>query len=234
MGQKLLMGRIKSVKRIIYSSLASLVIVFVMIFWPAGMLNWAAGWLYLGLFVVSSLASYFYLLRINPDVIEYRLHTGPGTKTWDKVFFVFFIPLTVSIFVVAGFDAVRFDWSDMSLYFWPLGLLLWVTGYSFIVWAMGVNPFFEKTVRLQAERGHYVIQSGPYQFIRHPGYTGFVVWFLATPFLLGSWYAFLPTLILFIILLIRTYFEDKMLQEELEGYSDYVKKTPYRLMPGVW
>jgi protein-S-isoprenylcysteine O-methyltransferase Ste14 len=99
---------------------------------------------------------------------------------------------------------------------------------------MGVNPFFEKTVRIQTERGHRVIDTGPYRFVRHPGYLGFFGWGLSTPLLLGSWWAFLPALLSMVSLVIRTALEDRTLREELAGYREYASKVRYRLIPGIW
>ena len=96
------------------------------------------------------------------------------------------------------------------------------------------NRFFSSMVRIQTERGHQVISTGPYRWIRHPGYTGALLLYLATPIFLDSRWAFLPALFLTIVLLIRTNLEDKVLQNELEGYREYAKRVRYRLLPGVW
>jgi protein-S-isoprenylcysteine O-methyltransferase Ste14 len=99
---------------------------------------------------------------------------------------------------------------------------------------MGVNPFFEKTVRIQTERGHRVIDTGPYNFVRHPGYLGFFGWNLSAPMLLGSWWAFIPAVLSVISIVIRTALEDRTLRAELDGYEEYVRRIRYRLIPGVW
>ncbi len=99
---------------------------------------------------------------------------------------------------------------------------------------MGVNPFFEKTVRIQTERGHRVIDTGPYRFVRHPGYLGFCGWMLSTPLLLGSWWAFVPALLSILALVIRTTLEDRTLHNELTGYREYARRVHYRLIPRVW
>ena len=91
-----------------------------------------------------------------------------GTKPWDKLWFVFFTQAFIAIYVVAGFDTVRYEWSTMPLWLWLPGLAIWLPGNALFTWAMGVNPFFEKTVRIQTERGHHVIDTGPYHFVRHP------------------------------------------------------------------
>ena len=171
---------------------------------------------------------------MNPAVIEHRLHTGKGTKSWDKLWLVFFTLVFLAIYIVAGFDAVRFAWSSMSPWLWPLGLALWLPGYVLFTWAMGVNPFFEKPVRIQTEREHRVIDTGPYSFIRHPGYLGFFGWSLSTPLFLGSWWALMPATLAIIAIVIRTALEDRTLCEELAGYREYSDRVRYRLIPGVW
>jgi len=99
---------------------------------------------------------------------------------------------------------------------------------------MGVNPFFEKTVRIQSERGHRVIDTGPYSFVRHPGYLGFAGWILSTPLLLGSWWALIPAILSTVCLVVRTALEDRTLRMELAGYEEYIHRVRYRLVPGIW
>jgi protein-S-isoprenylcysteine O-methyltransferase Ste14 len=107
-------------------------------------------------------------------------------------------------------------------------------GYSLGTWATLVNRFFSAVVRIQRDRGHTVVSSGPYRLIRHPGYAGAVVTSLATPLLLGSLWALIPAVLAVCTLIIRTALEDRTLQEELEGYHDYTARVRYRLLPGVW
>ena len=214
--------------------LASFLLFAAIIFWPAGTLDWLAGWLYFGLVSTSWIITSIYLQRVNPEVIEHRLQLKKGTKPWDKRWAVFFAPTFMAIYLVAGFDAVRFEWSVMPLWLWLPGLAIWLPGNALITWAMGVNPFFEKTVRIQTERGHRVIDTGPYRFVRHPGYLGFFGWILSTPLLLGSWWALLPTLLSIAGLAIRTLLEDRTLHEELTGYREYASRVRYRLIPGIW
>ena len=112
--------------------------------------------------------------------------------------------------------------------------MLFIAGMALFSWSMGVNPFFEKTVRIQTERGHRVIDTGPYAFVRHPGYVGFFGWCLSAPLLLSSWWAFVPAILSVIGLVIRTALEDRTLLQELDGYAAYAERVRYRLMPGVW
>lgn len=228
------MRKIESRARLFIATLAGPGFIAAILFWPAGRIDWLEGWLYFGIVMTSMSAGFFYLWRVNPEVIEHRLRGGKGTKFWDKLWLVFFALVFLAIYVVAGFDAVRFSWSSMSPWLWPVGLVLWLQGYVLLTWSMGVNPFFEKTVRIQAERGHRVIETGPYSFVRHPGYLGFFGWSLSTPLFLGSWWAFIPAMLSIIAIVIRTALEDRTLCEELTGYREYADRVRYRLIPGVW
>ena len=213
---------------------AAVTVFAVLVFWPAGRLDWVAGWLYVGLVALNFLVNLVYLQRVNPELIEARMRVARGTKRWDIVWGVIFGPMLLATYVVAGFDVVRFEWSTMSPLFWPVGLLLFLPGTVLFSWSMGVNPFFEKTVRIQSDRGHRVIDTGPYAFIRHPGYLGFFGWCLSAPLLLGSWWAFVPALLSVAGLVVRTALEDRTLHKELEGYAAYSQRVRYRLLPGVW
>ena len=226
--------KIWSTTRLLTASIFGFAFFFVVIFWPAGRIDWVEGWLYFGVITTSLIINFIYLHHVNPEVIEHRLRLGKGTKRWDMIWLTFFTLAFLALYIIAGFDAVRYEWSTMPLWLWPLGLVLWLSGNVLFTWSMGVNPFFEKTVRIQTERGHRVIDTGPYSFVRHPGYLGFFGWSLSVPLLLGSWWAFLPALLCIITLIIRTALEDRTLQEELTGYREYVRKVRYRLIPRVW
>ncbi len=227
---------IKSTIRLLIAFIAGLGLFTAIIFWPAGRIDWVEGWLYLVIITAYLMISTFYLKRVNPTLIEHRLQVrfGEGTKRWDKIWSVTFAPLFFAIYVIAGFDAVRFEWSNMSPWLWPLGFVLFIPSLALITWSMGVNPFFERTVRIQTERGHHVIDNGPYRFVRHPGYLGFFGWSLTTPLLLGSWWAFLPALLSIIGIMIRTALEDRTLREELTRYEEYTSRVHFRLIPGIW
>ena len=207
------------------------------IFWSAGTIVWIEGWLYLGIVIAYQCITVFYLIKVNPDLIEYRLKfvgLSKGTKRWDKIWLMLFTPLFIAIYVIAGFDAVRFHWSDMSQLFWLPGLVLFVPTAALFSWSMGVNPFFEKTVRIQTERGHRVIDTGPYRFVRHPGYLGFFGWCLSAPLILGSWWAFIPAIMSILAIVVRTSLEDRTLRDELNGYEEYASRVNYKLIPRIW
>ena len=225
---------IESQIRLIVSFLAALGLFVAVIFWPAGQFDWVSGWVYVGILISSLFVNVVYLLRFNPEVIKHRLRVGAGTKRWDKIWAVVFTPVFLGIYVIAGFDAVRFEWSAMSPWLWPLGLALFMSGMGLTTWSMQVNPFFEKTVRIQTERGHCVVDTGPYGFVRHPGYLGFSAWTISVPLFLGSWWAFLPAFLAIIGIVIRTALEDRTLLRELIGYGEYASRVRYRLIAGIW
>ena len=212
----------------------ALVFLAAIIFVPAGTWDWTRGWLYVALITANFVGNLIYLNRVNPELIGARLSVRTGTKTWDIAWGAVFGPVMFAVFVVAGLDAVRFSWTSMSPWLWFVGIALFVPGTLLFTWAMGVNPFFEKTVRIQTDRGHRVIDTGPYQLVRHPGYVGFFGWFLSVPFLLGSWWSLVPAGAAVAGLIVRTALEDRTLRAELSGYDEYASRVRYRLLPGVW
>jgi len=114
------------------------------------------------------------------------------------------------------------------------GLLFTLLGYGLFMWAMASNAYFSEGVRIQSERGHAVASGGPYRFVRHPGYVGVIIAHLATPFLLGSLWALIPSALLAGLFVLRTHLEDKTLTAELDGYEAYTQETRFRLLPGIW
>jgi len=144
-----------------------------------------------------------------------------------------FAPAMIAMYVVAVREAGD-GVSGEPAAAWLLGLPLFVSGWALIIWSMVVNPFFEKTVRIQNDHDHRVIDTGPYAYVRHPGYVGFLAWILSTPLLLGSIWSFAPALLAAAALVIRTVLEDRLLQAELAGYAAYATRVRFRLIPGVW
>ncbi len=203
------------------------------LFVSAGRLDWMMAWVFLGVYIAIILIS---LIFIDPELIEERSHIGPGAKKWDLVLaslvVVFLFPAT---FIIAGLDAGRYHWSPpFPIWVQLFALLVFVMASAFQSWAMVVNKFFSTIVRIQTDRGHYVVTGGPYKYVRHPGYTGAIVVSIALPLLLGSLWALIPALIGDCILVVRTVFEDNTLKKELEGYKDYANRVRYRLIPGIW
>ena len=203
------------------------------VFVNAPRLGWTLGWIYVGIIVATLTINMTCLLRWNPDLIRRRMRVSKFSKTWDKVWVVLFGVAMIAIYVVAVMEA-RDRVSSAPGAAWLLGLAIFVPGWALAIWSMVVNPFFEKTVRIQTDHGHRVIDTGPYAYVRHPGYVGFVGWILSTPLLLASAWAFVPALLAVAGIVIRTALEDRTLHAELPGYPEYAARVRFRLIPGVW
>ncbi|QCI69450.1 isoprenylcysteine carboxylmethyltransferase family protein [Phreatobacter stygius] len=204
------------------------------LFLPAGHLSWTRGWLFLVIFSFAMASAAAALWQINPEIFAARRRIQPGTKSWDKLLLALLAPALLAIPVVAGLDDGRFHWSAMTTPVVALGYLLWLAGFAGTTWAQAVNRHFEPGVRIQTDRDHQVIDSGPYALVRHPGYSAAGLLLVGIALSLGSWWALLPALVSALILVIRTRWEDETLQAELPGYRDYAQRVRSRLVPGVW
>ena len=202
-----------------------------LLFALAGRLDWIWAWAYLGVQVG--------ILAINAmimpaELIAERGQPGENVKGWDKVLTTLTGLPVLAVPVVAGLDE-RWGWSPALAPGVQLaGLALYALGMGLFSWAMVANPFFSTAVRLQMDRGQTVASSGPYGYVRHPGYVGFVVSYFGTALALGSLWALIPAGLVAGCLVVRTALEDHTLQEELPGYRDYARRVRYRLLPGIW
>lgn len=204
------------------------------LFVAAGTAAWWPGWAYIGLCAASTVAQRAYVSRRHPDLPGRRKRVGKGTPTWDKAWNALFLLLMLAMLVTAALDARGLPGSGMGIGWWPLGLVLLAASMGLGTWAMVNNPFFEGSVRIQEELGHRVVDTGPYACVRHPGYVGLIALAAATPFLLLSWFAFVPAGLATAWLVLRTALEDRFLRDRLTGYPEYMRRTRYRLVPGVW
>lgn len=200
----------------------------------AGTIGWINAWIYAGMRLLYHVTYVGLLMKKNPELLNQRGRVKKNTKAFDKVILISFVPLFLLIQIVCGLDAVRFEWSGMSLGYIIFGVVIWAAGISFILWSMVANPHFEASVRIQEERDHRVFASGPYRIVRHPGYLGFITMLLSVPFILGSWWGLVPSAVFAVLIIIRTGLEDRMLKGELSGYGDYAKETRHRLLPFIW
>lgn len=218
---------------IVYSVVLPL-IVGALLFVPAGRIDWQLGWLFLAVSTVVTIISALWLRRVNPEIFAARRRIQPGTKGWDFVVLNILFAAIFAVFVVAGMDAGRYRWSDLA---WPTvvaGYFLYLSGFAGMTWAQGVNRHFEPGVRIQADRSHHVIDTGPYRIVRHPGYAAAILLFVGMALTLGSLWALLPVAVIAVDLIVRTALEDATLQRELPGYLEFTRRTRYRLLPGVW
>ncbi|NQV21978.1 MAG: isoprenylcysteine carboxylmethyltransferase family protein [Rhodospirillales bacterium] len=209
---------------------------FVWVFFSlAGRWDWMRGWTYIGILIAGNAINELVLWFRNPELFRLRGRTGEGTKTWDKVCLALFGLTVMLILIVGALDAGRYQWSVMPFWLWPFGVALYAGGQALLIWSMVVNPFFEKTARIQKDRDHRVVDGGPYALVRHPGYVGIILGFvLGSPLMLGSWWAFVPAAISALSLVVRTALEDRMLRAGLEGYKAYATRVRYRLIPYFW
>ncbi len=203
------------------------------LFGAAGQLLWPMGWAVLGIFLASRVAA---MVFMNPDLLRERAAPGPGVDRGDIWLAALgYLSLYTATFIVAGLDAVRFGPAvAIPAPVQVAALLLFALGYAFATWAVLSNPFFATLVRVQTDRGHFVVSTGPYALIRHPGYAGGGLAHLALPFALGSIWALVPAMLGTILFVLRTGREDRTLRDHLEGYREYQSRVRWRLLPGVW
>lgn len=205
-----------------------------LLFGFAGTFNWERGWIFIFTFFIYIVVNLVILLKVNPEVIEERSRFHRDAKKWDMILMSIGSIFILGTLVVAGLDEKN-KWSELSGVVWLyLGVFLFVIGNLYILWAMAVNKWFSKLVRIQSERAHRVVTEGPYSHVRHPGYVGWAVMWIAIPLILGSLWAFVPAVLSVVLIVIRTSLEDKTLQSELPGYMEYVSKVKYRLIPKLW
>jgi protein-S-isoprenylcysteine O-methyltransferase Ste14 len=211
-----------------------IIIMGAMLFGTAGTMSWPMGWAFLagyGAVVVFSAL----VVPMDAEYAEERTTMKDDVKEWDK--YLAGIPSLLfpwALLIVAGLDR-RLGWSEEIGLGWMIAaLVVALLAYLLSVWASVVNKFYARFVRIQTERGHHPVSSGPYAVIRHPGYLGIGLFSLLVPIGLGSYWTLIPGGLMTVLLIVRTALEDKTLQEELEGYADYAQKTRWRLLPGIW
>jgi protein-S-isoprenylcysteine O-methyltransferase Ste14 len=202
-----------------------------------GHLGWLQAWVYAFLIVVAGIGGRIWAERQHPGLLAERVNfeKAQEAKPWDKVLApLMAVSLSFPLVIVAGLDH-RFEWSPVfPLWLNVLGFILISLGYAFAAWALAENRFFSSVVRIQTDRGHVVCDSGPYRFVRHPGYAGNIPPLFGIVLALGSVWTLIPAAVALIITVIRTVLEDQTLQEELPGYRDYARRVRYRLIPGIY
>lgn len=228
----------RSSKRAVARRLAQIgvliLVQFAALFLSAGSIRWWPGWAYLALYLFLILVNAILILPNDQGLIEERGQAKGEMRPWDRTFSRVTALLGPAILVLGGLDE-RFGWPP-AIPSWLQAAAGVVIGLSYLLfaWAMASNRFFSAIVRVQMDRGHTVVSSGPYRTVRHPAYAGMLVFGLATPLLLGSLWALIPAVLLDAAVIARTALEDATLQRELEGYAAYAQRVRFRLVPGVW
>lgn len=202
----------------------------------SGQWDWWEGWVYVILGVISFVISRYIAAKRTPDILGERAKfmRQEDAQLWDKKIIPLVGLIGIISVIVVGLDRL-YSWTPIfNLWIRLLGLLLLVAGYTLSSYALVTNNFFSGMVRLQTDRGQYVISEGPYRWVRHPGYAGGILAYLATPLLFNSVWAFIPIIVSIGLYMLRTNLEDRFLQENLQGYAEYAERVKSRIIPGLW
>ncbi len=204
-------------------------------FISAGNVDHPRVWIYVLVYAFGSAVISAILYLKIPALMNDRGEIQKGSKPFDTHLIISYFAIAILILPgVAGVD-YRFKLTQPLPYdYLYIGIAIYVLSAIVSVWPMLYNPFFEGTLRLQTDKNHSVIKTGPYKLIRHPGYLGMLIGSLPLPFAFGSTLSFLPAAVMVVLVLVRTHYEDKILIEELDGYAEYAKAVKYRLIPFLW
>jgi protein-S-isoprenylcysteine O-methyltransferase Ste14 len=215
-----------------------MVLFAVALMWPAGTVKWWEAWVIVALWTVFGVVMTIYLSRYDPALLAERMKLLPiqkDQKAWDKLMMLLFTVAGIALYIIPGFDVVRYQWSaPLPGWLKFIAMIIHLPCFWFLWWVMRENTYLSQVVKIDDKRGHQVITTGPYAIVRHPMYLVVIVLLYAVPIALGSRYSLFLSLILTVLVVVRTYFEDRTLHAELSGYLEYARQTRYRLIPGVW
>ncbi len=221
-------------KNYIFKHLTGSFFFFAVMFLCAGRINYWQGLIYVAIGLIMSVLHYT-VLRPDKELLEERSKSGENTKKWDRIILGLSFLASISMYAIAGLDSGRFHLSpEFSTSMYSGGIILTIAGQLLFLVAQKQNRFFASTVRIQTERNHTVCDTGIYSIVRHPAYLGSIFQAAGFPLLLGSAWSSIPAGVLIILFILRTIFEDKTLQNELEGYRQYSAKVRFKLIPFVW
>ena len=218
-------------------SIAALASLSLLLFALAGTLSIPGFWIYIAVAILYQVISLWLIVPRYPGYValdEARRARHANAKAWDRVIVWALAGSTFVTYALAALDLGRFHLVELSLWFAIPGVVLYVAGSALNQWAMVHNPHFERSVRIQHDRDHRVASTGPYTYVRHPGYLGSVLFYVAFPLITGSGLAFAGSMLGIAGVLVRTGLEDRTLRNELAGYAEYVRTVRCRLIPGVW
>ena len=220
----------RTIFRSVLGGVASVALPGAALFAGAGHWDLPWFWAYLGVFGASAVIG---LLLVDPGLVRERLRPGPGGQDYGAAIVI--VPVWVAQHVVAGLDVGRYHWTDtVPAALQAIALAAVAVAMAVTIWAMVVNRFFSSVIRIQTDRGHRLVTSGPYAYVRHPAYAVAPFLLVGGGVALGSWLAALIGMLMVLPVLRRTEREDQVLRERLAGYRAYAEKVRYRLLPGVW
>ena len=231
--------KLKNIVLMILFLYVALLLQLLLFFCFAGRLDIVRAWIFFCVEFIYGIIWSVTLYKFFPEVLGMRSKVGKGSEPWERI-------LPIAYAIVGWFVQMMVMALDVGVYRWtniaPFILLIFsIIGYSLLVfcrlfanWALIVNRHFEWTARIQDDRGHEVITTGPYKYIRHPGYASTIGYQISLVLIFGSIAGLIPAFIASFIFVVRTYLEDRMLKEKLDGYLEYSQKVKYRLIPGIW
>ena len=224
-----------SITKIIAQTVVTFVIFALALFLPAGTVAWQAGWIFLGMFFVWFIAVNMWLFKHNPGLLQERMKLGRSDqKGWDKVLFPILLVIPFLWLVFISLDAVRFHWSPVPTLVQAVGAAVLLCSFGLFFLVFRENSFLSTVVRVQSDRGHKVVSTGPYHYVRHPMYAAMLIFIIGTSLLLGSWYGILVGMVFVIGFARRAVLEERTLRKELPGYEDYMKEVKFRIIPFFW
>jgi len=223
------------IAKLLLQNLIWIVAMAALLFVPTGTLHWPAAWVFLGTIAVLGMSCGLWLAKTDPALLAERMRPmmQSDQPAADKKFMLTFGFVALIWFLAIGLDR-RYQASDVPLALQALGWAMLVLSTGFIMWVMRENSFAAPVVKLQTERGHRVVSTGPYAWIRHPMYSGTILFFVGAPLLLGSWSGLAMAPLFIVLFAIRAEIEERALIAGLPGYADYTARVRYRLVPGLW
>jgi protein-S-isoprenylcysteine O-methyltransferase Ste14 len=223
------------IAKLLLQNLIWIVAIGVLLFVPAGTLHWPAAWAFLGTIGILGLTGGLWLAKTDPALLAERMRPmmQDDQPAADKKFMLAFGAVALIWFIAIGLDR-RMHPSEVPVALQALGWAMLALSSGFIMWVMRENSFAAPVIKLQAERGHRVVSTGPYAWVRHPMYSGTVLFFVGMPLLLGSWWGVALSPLFIVLFAVRAGIEERTLLAGLPGYADYATRVRYRLLPGIW
>ena len=223
------------IAKLLLQNTAYVIAMGAILFASAGSLHWPAAWVFLAISAILGPACGVWLAKTDPALLAERLRPTfqAGQPAADKKFMLVFVLVALIWLVAIGLDR-RAQASNVSLPLQVLGLAMYLASTAFIMWVFRENSFAAPVVKVQSGRDHHVVSTGPYAFVRHPMYSGIMLFFFGVPLLLGSWWGVAIAPLFFVLFAVRTRIEERTLLADLPGYADYAARVRYRLLPGLW
>ncbi len=223
------------IAKLLLRTVVTMILVSGLMFVSAGSYDWPGAWIFLALLATMGLGGGYWLLKTDPDLFEERMKPmfQRGQKGWDKPLMAGVLVAWFGWFVVMGLDH-RYGWSSVPVSLQVLGFILLILMMVIVAYTLRVNRFAAPVARVQTERGHRVVSTGPYAFVRHPMYSSMLLYGLGVPLLLGALSGLIVSALMIALVAVRAVLEERMLAAELPGYAAYAKRVRYRLVPRVW